>query len=233
VWVTLVPPTRAGGNNPLGPACAVRHREEVQTMARPPVNPNQVDWSGENPGITLKETVDGETTCLVSFFRVVVSPHGVGHAAFVLTDPQLKGGGPAVNACFTDNEPLARYLLSDFVSQFGAWRGVPALANLTYTPATEFTHSGDQTTGWTETVRGPGVDVTLSWQDLQKPFVVEYMKEQSATGQHEMFSLFVPARAAEVIANGVRGKGVVGPRDIFGTQSSMAFLAFSETWVKV
>ena len=55
-------------------------------MARPPVNPRTVDWSGENPGITLKDTVDGETTCLVSFFRVVVSPHGVGHAAFVLTD---------------------------------------------------------------------------------------------------------------------------------------------------
>ena len=47
-------------------------------MARPPVNPNPIDWSGENPGITLKATVDGETTCLVSFFRVVVSPHGVG-----------------------------------------------------------------------------------------------------------------------------------------------------------
>ena len=94
-------------------------------MARPPVNPNAVDWSGENPGITLKATVDGETTCLVSFFRVVVSPHGVGHAAFVLTDPLLKGQGEAVNTCFTDNEPLARYLLSDFVSHFGAWRGIP------------------------------------------------------------------------------------------------------------
>ena len=62
---------------------------------------------------------------------------------------------------------------------------------------------------------------------------MEYLKEQSATGKHEMFSLFVPALEAEVVANGVRGTGVVGPRDIFGTQSSMAFLAFSETWLKV
>jgi hypothetical protein len=202
-------------------------------MPRPPVNPNTVDWSGENPGITLKATVDGETTCLVSFFRVVVSPHGVGHAAFVLTDPLLKGNGPAVNTCFTDNEPLARYLLSDFVSHFGAWRGIPALQHLTYTPANSFVHEGDQVEGWTERISGPGVDVSLSWKQLQPPFVVEYMKEQSATGKHEMFSLFVPAREAEVIANGVRGQGVVGPRDVFGTQSSMAFLAFSETWVKV
>jgi hypothetical protein len=202
-------------------------------MARPPVNPNPVDWSGENPGITLKATVDGETTCLVSFFRVVVSPHGVGHAAFVLTDPLLKGDGPAVNTCFTDNEPLARYLLSDFVRFFGAWRGIPALEQLTYTPATTFTHSGDQSSDWIESISGPGVDVTLSWKSLREPFVVEYLKEQSATGHHEMFSLFVPASDAEVIANGVRGTGVVGPRDVFGKQSSMAFLAFSETWLKV
>ena len=38
-------------------------------------------------------------------------------------------------------------------------------------------------------------------------------------------------RGTEVIANGVRGKGVVGPRDVFGKQSNMAFLAFSETWL--
>ena len=98
---------------------------------------------------------------------------------------------------------------------------------------TSFSHSGDQFTAWTETITGPGVDVTLSWKALQEPFVVEYLKEQSATGHHEMFSLFVPAREAEVIANGVRGTGVVGPRDVFGKQSSMAFLAFSETWLKV
>jgi hypothetical protein len=151
----------------------------------------------------------------------------------VLTDPLLKGQSGAVNTCFTDNEPLARYLLSDFVRFFGAWRGIPALDRLTYTPAATFTHSGDQTTSWTETIMGPGVDVTLAWKELQEPFVVEYLKEQSATGRHEMFSLFVPAREAEVIVNGVRGTGVVGPRDVFGKTSSMAFLAFSETWVKV
>lgn len=202
-------------------------------MARPPVNPNPVDWSGENPGITLKTSPDGDTTCLVSFFRVVVSPHGPGHAAFILTDPLLKGTGQVVNTCFTDNEPLARYLLDDFVRFFGAWRGVPALEQLTYTPATSFTHSGDQTSAWTESIGGPGVDVRLTWKSLDTPFLVEYLKEQSATGRHEMFSLFVPARDAEVVANGVRGEGVVGPRDVFGKQSSTAFLAFSETWLNV
>jgi hypothetical protein len=202
-------------------------------MARPPVNPNKIDWSGENPGITLKASPEGETTCLVSFFRVVVSPHGPGHAAFVLTDPQLKGGTEAVNACFTDNEPLARYLQSDFLSNFRTWQGIPAIDGITYTPATSFTHSGDQSTDWVETITGPGVDVRLAWKSLGTPFFVEYLKDQSATGKHEMFSLFVPASDAEVVANGVKGTGVVGPRDVFGTTSSMAFLAFSETWLHI
>ena len=51
------------------------------------------------------------------------------------------------------------------------------------------------------------MDVTLRWTSLTEPFLVEYLKEQSATGAHEMFSLFVPASGAEVIANGVRGQG--------------------------
>ena len=201
-------------------------------MPRPPVNPREVDWSGENPGITLKESPDGATTCLVSFFRVVVSPHGTGHAVFILTDPSGRDSG-AVNACFTDNEPLARYLLSDFVSHFGAWKGNPCLENLSFKPADSFTFSGDTSSAWTERVEGPGVDVTLTWRDFTAPFMVEYgNKEQSATGRHEMFSLFVPARQAEVIANGVRGRGVSGPREMFGKQSTTTFLAFSETWIK-
>src|ERR671929_2291827 len=111
-------------------------------MPRPPINPNPIDWSGENPGITLKASPEGETTCLVSFFRVVVSPHGPGHAVFVLTDPSGRGGGEAVNACFADNEPLARYLLSDFVSHFAAWRGIPALEGLPFRAAAGFSHAG-------------------------------------------------------------------------------------------
>ncbi len=201
-------------------------------MARPPINPGQIDWSGENPGITLKASPEGETTCLVSFFRVVVSPHGPGHAVFVLTEPGPNPAADAVNACFTDDEPLARYLLDGFVSKFGAWQGNPHLANLPFKRADAFTHSGDHMTAWTERVTGPEVDMTLTWREFDPPFMVEYLKEQSATGQHEMFSLFVPARQAEVLVNGVRGKGAPGPRDMAGRQSSTAFLAFSETWIK-
>jgi hypothetical protein len=202
-------------------------------MSRPAVNPGVVDWSGENPGITLKSSPDGENTCLVSFFRVVVSPHGPGHAVFILTEPNSVGAAGAVNACYTDNEPLARYLMSDFLNYFGAWKGNPNLANLPFLPADNWTHSGDSATAWTEHVKGPNCDLTFTWGDTDPAFMVEYAsKEQSATGKHEMFSLFVPAKTAKVVANGVVGKGVPGTRVMGGKTISTCFLAFSETWVK-
>ena len=80
-------------------------------MARPPFNPNKVDWSGENPGMYLKESADGPFVTLISFFRVVTSTHGKGHAAFMLLDPHGDGRNPEKpNVCLTDNEPLADYV---------------------------------------------------------------------------------------------------------------------------
>ena len=49
-------------------------------MAEPIIFSGTVDWSGENPGISLKENPDGPFVTLASFFRVVLSPHGRGHA---------------------------------------------------------------------------------------------------------------------------------------------------------
>ena len=50
--------------------------------------PGTVEWSGENPGISLKETPDGPFVTLASFFRVVLSPHGRGHALVLMQSPQ-------------------------------------------------------------------------------------------------------------------------------------------------
>ncbi len=49
-------------------------------MADPIVFAGTEEWSGENPGISLRESPDGPFVTLASFFRVVLSPHGRGHA---------------------------------------------------------------------------------------------------------------------------------------------------------
>ena len=95
-------------------------------MADQPINPGVVDWSGENPGMYLKLDESGPFTCLVSFFRVVYSPHGGGHGVVILMDPQGRDAN-AVNAFYTDNRALAEYLKDEFVAQFAAFKGSPLL----------------------------------------------------------------------------------------------------------
>ena len=103
-------------------------------------------WSGrENPGISLKDQPDGPFVALASFFRVVLSPHGRGHALVLLQAPESASPPPdRANYCLHDNEALARYLVAEFVSNFGAYRGLAALQNLSYRKLNRVEASGDQ-----------------------------------------------------------------------------------------
>jgi hypothetical protein len=202
-------------------------------MTRPAINPAKVDWSGENPGMYLKESADGPFTALVSFFRVVTSPHGPGHAVMFLTDPtaptQQQGH---VNATYTDNPALARYLIDEFARYFGTFKTVQGLADLPIKKASNFQRSGDARSSYTETADSEDGPIRLTWSGLSEPFMVEYMPAQSATGAHEMFSLFVTAQGVEGSVGNVAAKGKPFPRDMAGKQSTTAFLAFSETWTR-
>jgi hypothetical protein len=202
-------------------------------MADPIVFPGTVEWSGENPGISLKETPDGPFVALASFFRVVLSPHGRGHALVLLQAPE-DANPPAErgNFCLHDNEALARYLVADFVSHFGAFKGQPGLANLTYRRLESVEASGDPSTRYSETVKGGDLSVQLTWSGLGKPFCFALPPEKSATGKHHMPSLFVGCREATVTVNGRTLPGKPVPREIAGHTITTAMLAFSETWIR-
>jgi len=182
----------------------------------------------------LKEKPDGPFVTLVSFFRVVASPHGRGHALVLLEAPLLHRSLPeALNVCVTDNDALAHYLVDNFVSCFGAFKGAEALAHMDYVPLEGVAASGDTRSAYMEWVKGRNVEVSLSWEDLGQPFLVNIPKEKSATGQHALHSLFVDARRVTATVNGRALKGKPVPREFAGRQSSTAFLAYSETWVKM
>jgi len=203
-------------------------------MARPIITPGTVDWSGENPGMYLKQRADGPFVTLVSFFRVVLSPHGRGHALVLLEAPQVTGSRPdALNVCLSDNEPLARWLIAEFLASFGAFRGLPALKDLQLAPLHEVGTECDSGARYLERITGPDLEVDLVWEGLRQPFMIELPPEQSATGRHWMFSLFVEAAEATATVNGRRLEGRPVPRAFAGrNDSSTAFLAFSETWVR-
>jgi hypothetical protein len=203
-------------------------------MADPIVFSGNVDWSGENPGISLKATPDGPFVALSSFFRVVLSPHGRGHALVLLQSPQDRSPpSDRANVCLTDNEPLARYLVTEFVANFGAWKGLPGLAGVTYRKLDSVAADGDPASRYSETVRAGDMTVRLEWSGLGKAFCFALPPDKSATGRHHMPSLFVGCENATITVNGRALAGKPVPREVAGHHISTAMLAFSETWIRV
>jgi hypothetical protein len=203
------------------------------TMADPIVFSGTVEWSGENPGISLKDTPDGPFVALASFFRIVLSSHGRGHALVLLQSPQ-DANPPAErgNFCLHDNEALARYLVSDFVSHFAAFKGQAGLGGLVYRRLDSVEASGDPASSYSETVKAGDLTVRLTWSDLGKPFCFALPPDKSATGKHHMPSLFVGCESATVSVNGRTLPGQPVPWEIAGRTITTAMLAFSETWIR-
>ena len=136
------------------------------------------------------------------------------------------------NYCLHDNEALARYLVAEFVSNFGAYRGLPGLQNLGYRKLNRVEASGDPRSTYTETVSADDLDVELTWSGLGDPFCFAFPPEKSATGKHHMPSLFVGCQNATIMVNGTTLRGRPVPREIAGRTITTAMLAFSETWIR-
>lgn len=197
-----------------------------------PINPGSVEWSGENPGIYLKDRQDGAWVALSVFFRVVTSPRGRGTGLLVLADPRKPAGYPdALNFCITDNRPLMQYLVDNFVSRFASFRGCEALPAMTYHEMVSAETRGDAKNFYEEAMRAVDLRATLRWEDLNPPFAVDVPPATSATGSHQMYSVFLEARHGSILVNGNAAPGMVIQRDFLGRRMSTAFLAFSETWI--
>ena len=197
-----------------------------------PITPGIVDWTGENPGILLKDD-DDNFSAMALFFRVAWSPAGQGQVLLLYGTPdQQQGSDSAPNVLMSDNHGLAEYLKHNFIGKLAAFRQAPAFEGLAHQLATTVRSSGDPMGHrYTETISGEGLTVELVWESLEKPLALELTPEQVGTGEHTMFTLLVPANQAQIIVNGTALAGQVGNRVQAGFGTTTAFLYFSETWV--
>jgi len=202
-------------------------------MTRTSVNPGRVEWSGENPGIYLKTDNDGDYTTLALFFRVVLSRQGRGTAALVLGAPDENKGWPDVpNFILTDNQQMMRWIVDGWVAKMPTFRGRAGLSGMSWLGLdSSVRQPSDLKEAYTEVLRGSGVQLEMHWRELGEPIPIEVTKENSATGEHEMYSVFQEAQRADIVVNGTALPGAVSGREFFGRPMSTAFLAFSETWV--
>ena len=202
-------------------------------MNRTSINPGRVDWSGENPGIYLKESQEADFSALALFFRVVLSPYGRGQAAIVLGEPnQAKGWPEVANFIITDNQQMMRWIIAGWVTKMPTFidrQGLTAMSWLDLDSVEK--RPNDLKTSYSETLRGSGVTLEMQWLDMGAPLPVEVTAENSATKEHEMYSVFLEAKDARIKVNGTALAGSVQQRQFFGRTMSTAFLAFSETWV--
>ena len=192
------------------------------------VKDGRVAVIGENPGIRLVMKEGAPPSTSVSFWRVFQSPAGAGHVCFVTSD--VTGDGPTpddIRLAFADSEKLAEYVATQLMTAFdNAYGDEPFPVR-----RARFERSGDTATAWKETIEADGYAIDLVWRDFYEPFAIE-----SHVGvphnPYTILSTFIPAKSADVIVNGARAAGTVTPRMRGNRQSSSAFLAFAETWLK-
>jgi hypothetical protein len=192
------------------------------------VKDGKVAVIGENPGIRLVAKEGAAASTSVSFWRVFQSPAGEGHVCFVTSD--IAGDGPTpddIRLAFTDNEKLAEYVAVQLMTAFDKAYGEKPFP----VRRARFERKGGTTTAWTESLTADGYRIDLVWRDLLEPFAIE-SKAGVPHNPYTILSTFVPAKTAEVVINGTRAAGQATPRMRGTRQSSSAFLAFAETWLK-
>ena len=189
------------------------------------VKVGKVYISGENPVIRLLDQPGGTALTVASFWRVVWSPVGQGHVLYVTTGDGKSAGD--LRLALTDNQPLHEYLVSQILGTFNKtylerpFRVVKATC----------VGSGDALRERKEICKSDEHAIELAFRDFYEPFQLD----TPVGGPRNPFgvtSFFIPAKTAEVIVNGKKALGNVYPQMRGPVQSSTAFLAFSESWIK-
>ena len=197
-----------------------------------PIHPGRVAWTGENPGILLKEDPDGPWSSMALFFRIFWSPKGRGTALLLYQNPNVAESLPAVhNIMLSDNQPMAQFLLDTFIGKLAAFAEAPAFSVLQHVAITESYAQGDPHERYSEIIKADEISIELNWGGLGKPVALELPAELTGGKEHEAYNVLVESTEPEIWLNGSLLPGKTAPRVQAGIETTSAFLYFSETWI--
>ena len=210
------------------------------------VKAGKVYLTGENPVIKLLDKPGGNVLTFASYWRIVWSPVGPGHVCYITTGDGKSPGD--LRVALTDNRKLYDYITANIMAPVLD----KAIAERPYAPvaatfddpgrgtfvANDAAAKGDGSGAGGSTMserritaRSNKYTVVLVWRDFGEPFQLD-TPVGGAANPFGVTSLFIPAKGANVLINEKRAAGNVYPQMRGPAQSSSAFLAFSESWVK-
>lgn len=187
----------------------------------PTVRPGKVILNGENPFIWLFETEGGSKTTEASVWTVTYSEKGSGHALFIkseLTDNKWR--------IYSDNHDMVRWIqttVQGMLNPETADQSIPIIE-------AEFSCYGDVRDSWTQTIKSPNDEIVMTWNNIQKPVLVQDENISEPGRPYGVSVIMMPADSARLTLNGQQAKGQIFPMDLNGHPFSTAALAFSENW---
>ena len=198
---------------------------------RPPINPGKVTWAGDHLLLALRPAQASEDTTLISLYRTLYSPEGVGYSLLALADVGADGwGADDVRAIYTDNPALTEWVRIHLIRRPNHPFRDPTL------PVREARFESGGAVGQTlqYVVHTPETILAFTWADFETPFYLEAPKGVIGA-DYDIFSLICAARTGQVRIGDRRAAGEPYPNEVWrkstGQPRSSALVALCEVLV--
>ena len=188
-----------------------------------PWDPNKVILTGENPFIRLGGSEGGPLTTNASFWRILMSPGGPGHALFLLSELTEN-----VWQIYSDNIAMTRWLqatVQGMLNEELRETDIPVID-------ADFSHTGDVRSFWTEHVRSDDDDLSLTWYEIGEPLIRHTIPFAQSDRPYGLSSVLIPCFGARLTVNGEQASGRPFAREWDGKPFSTCALAFAESWTE-
>lgn len=189
----------------------------------------EVVFAGENPLLMLYRPGSDEVVAVASHWRTSYSAAGAGQALVIWVDPEASGlGERAPVGIFTDNAAMAHLVWENFNRHFDRLQGRgiearrPEPARFGWEAAGMRLHRAVCSVGSTT--------IELEWRDALDVFQTVTTPEVGGS-RWDVTNVILPCAAAAIRVDGIEVAGDVHQPE--GMFRSSAFLAFSETWVRL